>query len=62
MNALLHGAEQALEDMLRHKDWRARDAAIENRYIDRVDLRDSLNYSGQITLSTTISCAWVRPP
>jgi hypothetical protein len=45
----------ALIRQLRNRDWRARDAAIEKvfrlhgRYIDRVDLRGSLNYTGQIT-------------
>jgi len=45
----------ALIRQLKNKDWRARDAAIEKvfrlhgRYIDRVDLRGSLNYTGQIT-------------
>jgi hypothetical protein len=44
----------ALIRQLRNKDWRARDSAIEKifrlhgRYIDRVDLRGSLNYTGQV--------------
>ena len=44
----------ALIRQLKNKDWRARDAAIKKvfrlhgRYIDRVDLRGSLNYSGQV--------------
>ena len=45
----------ALIRQLKNKDWRARDSAIEKvfrlhgRYIDRVDLRGSLNYTGQVT-------------
>jgi hypothetical protein len=44
----------ALIRQLRNNDWRARDAAVEKlfrlqgRYIDRVDLRGSLNYTGQM--------------
>jgi hypothetical protein len=40
---LLHGACDALEKMLRHSDWQARDAAIEKvlrvhgRYVERID-------------------------
>jgi hypothetical protein len=45
----------ALIRQLRNKDWRARDSAIEKifrlhgRYIDRIDVRGSLSYSGQVT-------------
>jgi hypothetical protein len=44
----------ALIRQLTHSDWRARDSAIEKvfrlheRYIERVDLRGSLNYTGQV--------------
>jgi hypothetical protein len=44
----------ALIRQLKHSDWRARDAAVEKifrlhgRYIDRIDVRGSLNYSGQV--------------
>lgn len=44
----------ALIRQLQNKDWRARDSATEKvfrlhgRYIDRVDLRGSLNYTGQV--------------
>ena len=45
----------ALIRQLRNKDWRCRSDALEKifrlhgRYIDRIDVRGSLNYTGQIT-------------
>jgi hypothetical protein len=43
---LLTGAVDALEKMLRHKDWQARDAALEHifrihgKYVERIDVFD----------------------
>jgi hypothetical protein len=43
---LLNGAVDALERLLRHNDWKARDAALQHifrihgRFIDKVDLTD----------------------
>jgi AcrR family transcriptional regulator len=54
LGSLLHGAVDGLEKMLRHSDWRARDAAIEKilrihgRYIERVDVSGTLDHTGQV--------------
>jgi hypothetical protein len=51
---LLNGAVDGLERLLKHHDWRARDAAISHilrihvKYIDRVDLTGSLEHSGNV--------------
>jgi hypothetical protein len=54
MSALLQGAVEALERMLRNKDWKARDSAISHilrihgKYIDRVDLTGQLDHTGSV--------------
>ncbi len=51
---LLYAAVKALFRMLRHPDWRARDAAIEKilkihgRYVEKLDLPGQLTHAGTI--------------
>lgn len=50
MSALLHGAVDALERMLKNPDWRAKDAAIShifqvNKLIERIDVIGHIQHS-----------------
>jgi hypothetical protein len=52
-SALLDGAINGLEKMLRHSDWRCRDSAIEKilrihgKFIERIDVSGSLDHRAQ---------------
>jgi len=54
LGSLLNGAVDTLEKLLKHSDWRARDAAIQHifkihgRYIDKIDVTGNLDHSGRI--------------
>lgn len=54
MSALLLGAVEALMRLLKHPDWRAREAAVEKvlrvhgRYIEKLDISGSLTHGGTI--------------
>jgi hypothetical protein len=54
MNALLPGAVDTLEKLLKHPDWKARDAAISHilrihgKYLDRIDLTGQLDHTGSV--------------
>jgi hypothetical protein len=52
MSALLGGAVEALEKMLKHPDWRAKDAAVEKilkvhgRFVEKFDITGTLEHTG----------------
>jgi hypothetical protein len=54
LGSLLNGAVDALERMLRHKDWKARDAALQHifkihgKYVERFDITGTLDPRGQV--------------
>jgi hypothetical protein len=54
MSRLLHSAVKTLAKMLKHKDWRARDAAAEkilkmhSRFVERIDVSGSVDHKGAI--------------
>jgi hypothetical protein len=54
MSRLLHSAVKTLAKMLKHKDWRARDAAAEkilrmhSKFVERVDITGSVDHKGAI--------------
>jgi hypothetical protein len=54
LGSLLNGAVDALERLLKHSDWKARDAAlahifkISGKYIDNVNLTGTLDHTGQV--------------
>jgi hypothetical protein len=54
MSALLLGAVDALGRLLKHQDWRARDAALQHilrihgKYIDKIDITSQVDHSGRI--------------
>ena len=54
MSRLLHEATRALARLLKHSDWRARDAAVEKilrmhaKYVERIDVTGTLDHTGQV--------------
>jgi transposase-like protein len=54
LGGLLHEAANALERLLKHSDWRARDATIQHilrvhgKFIDRIDISGTLDHRGQV--------------
>jgi hypothetical protein len=56
MHALLHGAVDTLEKLLRHPDWKARESAvahvlrIHGKFIDRIDVTGTLEHRGPLQL------------
>jgi hypothetical protein len=56
MGALLGGAVEALEKMLKHPDWRAKDAAVEKilrvhgKYVEKFDISGTLEHTGPLQL------------
>src|SRR5262245_51325498 len=54
MSSLLHAALKALAKMLKHPDWRAREAAAEKilrmhaRFVERIDVTGRLDHTGQV--------------
>jgi hypothetical protein len=56
MSALLGGAVEALEKMLKHPDWRAKDAAVEKilrvhgKYVEKFDITGTLEHTGPLQL------------
>jgi hypothetical protein len=55
MACLLREAVRALRKQLRHKDWRARDRAIEHvlrlhgKFVERYDISGRLSHTGQVS-------------
>jgi hypothetical protein len=56
MSALLGGAVEALEKILKHPDWRAKDAAVEKilrvhgKYVEKFDITGTLEHTGPAQL------------
>jgi hypothetical protein len=52
--SLLNGAVDALEKLLKHHDWRAREAAIQHifrihgKYVEKIDLSGQLEHTGSV--------------